>query len=267
MVSFAMVAQQVQTPYRVLASGVRLRLVDRGPVDGPAVLMLHGYTDSSFSFSRVLPLMPPHLRVIVPDQRGHGDSDRPATGYTVDDFATDALQLLDALGIDRATIVGHSMGSFVARRIAERAPARVTRLVLIGTGLTPRTPAVAELFEAVQALGDPVDEAFVREFQTSMLCHPAPPEFLARVIADSRKVPARVWRAALAGLLDYQPQWPLTCPTRVLGGDRDAVFSVSDQTAVVTSTGRATLHLEPGVGHSFQWELPERFVSLAFGIG
>ncbi len=145
MVTFATpatAAALLDTSHAVLANGVRLNYVHSGPREGPAVIMLHGITDSAFSFSRVLPLLPPELRVIVIDQRGHGDSDRPADGYTMDDFAGDVLGLMDVLGIARATLVGHSMGSFVARRAAERAPERVTRLVLLGTALTPMNATV-----------------------------------------------------------------------------------------------------------------------------
>ena len=71
-----------------LPSGVRLHCVQQGPPTAPAVLMLHGYTDSWYSFSRVLPLLPPDLRFIVPDQRGHGSSDKPLSGYGMNEFAT-----------------------------------------------------------------------------------------------------------------------------------------------------------------------------------
>lgn len=248
----------------MLPTRVRLRIQQGGAADGPAVLLLHGLIDSSFSFSRVMPLLPPHLRVVVPDQRGHGDSDRPDTGYTVDDFALDALQLLDHLGIARAMVVGHSMGSFVARRMAERAPARVTQLVLTGGAVTARNRAVTELQAAVASLTDPVDEAFLREFQESTISRPVPPEFLARVVAESSKVPLRVFRSALDGLAAFQPQWPITCLARIIGGEQDAVFSRDEQVELFRNIDDATLHLEPGIGHALHWEDPERFVALAF---
>jgi non-heme chloroperoxidase len=258
-------APRFETSHVVLPrDGMRLTYVHAGPGDGAVVIMLHGITDSSFSFSRVMPLMPPELRVIALDQRGHGDSDRPADGYTMDDFAGDVIGLMDVLGIAEATLVGHSMGTFVARRVAERAPERVTRLVLLGTGLSSRNAVIAELQAAAELLSDPVDEAFIREFQLSTIHRAVPPEFLERVIAESRKVPARVWRAALAGLAGFQPQWPINCPTTILGGDLDAVFSVEEQTALFLATEHSTLHLEPRIGHTLHWEAPERFVSLAF---
>ena len=88
--------------------------------------MLHGFTDSWFSFSRVLPLMPPEMRIVAPDLRGHGDSERPSIGYRLADIADDVVQLLDALQIPKAVLVGHCMGSFVARKVYElRARSRV----------------------------------------------------------------------------------------------------------------------------------------------
>ena len=244
-----------------LPSGVRLRYIDQGPAAGPVVLMLHGYTDSSFSFSRVLPLMPTGTRVIVPDQRGHGLSDRPAEGYAVDDFATDALQLLDALQVRTATIVGHSMGSFVARRITEKAPARVTRLVLMGSAPQPKNAGVRELQAAVNELSDPIDAAFVRGFQESTVLRPVPAAFMNTAIDGSLSVPARVWKAALAGMMVYVPAGTPTCPTLVLGGAGDSVFSKKEQEELAASIPGARLEIVDGVGHALHWEEPERFVA------
>jgi pimeloyl-ACP methyl ester carboxylesterase len=264
MVTFATSETLFDTAQVVVAGGVRLNYVHGGPAGAPVVLMLHGLSDSSYSFSRVLPLLADRLRVIALDQRGHGDSDRPTTGYSTNALAGDLLELMDALRIDRATVVGHSMGSFVARRVAERAPERITRLILVGTAMSPRNPVMTELQRTVEGLTDPVDEEFIREFQESTLFQPVPPEFFERVVAESKKLPAHVWREALRGMLEYQPQWPITCPTTILGGDRDSVFSADEQAAVFLATERSTLHIETGIGHTLHWEAPERFVSLAF---
>src|SRR5688500_15763211 len=128
-----------------LHTGVELQVAERGDPAGEPVLFLHGYTDSWFSFSTTLGHLPVSVRAIVPTQRGHGDSQRPTCCYRVSDFAADAVALLDALEVPRATVVGHSMGSFVAQRVAAEWPARVNRLVLIGSGTTPQTPPVRDL--------------------------------------------------------------------------------------------------------------------------
>src|SRR5262245_19238745 len=74
-----------------LATGVRLRYAENGDPAGHPIILLHGYTDSWFSFSRALPYFDPSWRVYILDQRGHGDSERPADGYTFPDFAADVI--------------------------------------------------------------------------------------------------------------------------------------------------------------------------------
>jgi len=244
-----------------LPSGIRLHYIEQGPASGPAILLLHGYTDSSGSWGLVMPLLPPEMRVVALDQRGHGFSDRPEGAYTVDDFATDALEAMDALQIASATVVGHSMGSFVARRVAERAPDRVSHLVLLGSAPTADNAAVREVLHAVNALKDPVDPAFVREFQLSTAAKPVPPDFMAARIVNSQNMPAHVWKSALGSLVGYRPSAAITCPTLVIGGDADSVFSKEEQAALAREIPGAVLDLEPGIGHALNWEDPDRFVA------
>src|SRR5690554_5389467 len=82
------------------------------------VIFLHGYTDSWFSYSEVLDRVPWGYHGYALSQRGHGDSDRPLSGYAMSDFADDVDAFMDHHDIDHATIVGHSMGSVVAQRFA-----------------------------------------------------------------------------------------------------------------------------------------------------
>jgi pimeloyl-ACP methyl ester carboxylesterase len=117
-----------------LSNGVTLNYAHQGPPTGPAVLLLHGYSDSWFSFSRILPLMSAQLRIIAPDLRGHGDSDRPQAGYRMSDLADDVVRLMDAIEIPKAVVVGHSMGAHVALMCAERHPASVDGVVLVDGG-------------------------------------------------------------------------------------------------------------------------------------
>lgn len=249
-----------------LSTGVRLRYVERGDPSGLPVLMLHGYTDSSFSFSRVMPLLDPALRVFALDQRGHGDSARPAGGYALGDLAADVLAFMDARRIERAVLVGHCMGSLVAQRAALLAPSRVERLVLAGSMTSARKlEGIEELRQAVAALGDEVPEDFAREFQAGTVHGPLPAGFLDAVVAESMKLPARVWRAVLDGLLDDEHAARLSeirARTLVVWGERDALLSRAEQVALVSklSGGGAVLKVYPDTGHSPQWERPEWFV-------
>ena len=243
-----------------LPNGVRLHYAQQGPQSGPAIILLHGYSDSSLSFSRVMPLLPRELRVIALDLRGHGDSDRPDSGYRMQDLADDVLQVMNALTIPTAVIVGHSMGSFVAQTIADRALSRITSLVLLGSA--PRASTViAGMRDDVDALVDPIDYDFVRQFQYSTIALPVPKQFMDAAIANSRRMPARVWKQILSGMLDFRPaaQRP-SLPTLVLGGGKDTVFSVAEQTQLAHQFPNARLQLFDDIGHTLHWERPESFV-------
>jgi len=208
-----------------LATDVALHYAERGDREGEAIIFLHGYSDSWHSFSRVLPLLSPEYHAFALTQRGHGDSDKPECCYTLDDYAADVDAFMDALGIERATIVGASTGALFAQRVALSYPHRVTRLVLIAAQ-TPANEAVSGLVEEVRALEDPVPPEFVREFQEGTIHHPVPEEFLATAVSESLKLPAHVWRdyleeAVLSIDRDYVvPLQNIEVPTLILWGSR-----------------------------------------------
>lgn len=246
-----------------LATGVRLRYAEQGRGDGPVVVMLHGYSDSWKSWSLLLPLLPPGLHVYALDQRGHGESERPASGYHMRDLAADVVAFMDARGIERATVVGHSMGSFVAQQVALAAPARVERLVLIGSATTPRNVVgMGDLDAAVRSFADPeapVSAEFAREFQVSTVHHPVPAPFVDGAVAASLKLPARVWRALMDGMLatDVASELrALRIPTLLLWGERDAMMLRAEQDALLALLPDAALVAYAETGHAVHWERP-----------
>jgi non-heme chloroperoxidase len=240
-----------------LSNGVRLHYAEQGDPAGDTVLLLHGYGDSWFSWSRVLPGLTPGRRAIALDLRGHGDSDRPAQGYAVRELAEDVVGFMAARHIARAAVVGHSMGSFVAQQVALAAPRRVSRLVLVGSGTAPtRFNGMLELQRVVNALPDPVPEAFIREFQESTIHRGVPEEFLERVVAESSKLPALVWREAIAGMLATGRPERLRAegiPTLMLWGDRDGMSSRAEQEALTMLLG-GELKAYDDTGHAPHWE-------------
>ena len=247
-----------------LPTGVTVQYVEQGDSAGVAVLFVHGLSDSWHSFEPVLPHLPRSIRAYALTQRGHGDSDRPAAGYATRDFAADIAAFMDALELEAGVIVGHSMGSFAARRFAIDYPERTVGLVLIGALATEDNPGLAEVQEAVSTLADPVDEAFVREFQQSTLVRPVPPAFFETVVRESLKVPAHVWRAAVAGISDDDSSAELDrieAPTLILAGERDELCPRSEQEALAAKIPNARLVVYPGTGHGLHWEEPERFAS------
>jgi len=202
------------------------------------------------------------VRTVALDQRGHGDSDRPPSGYAIADLAADAVAVLDALAISRATVVGHSMGSFVALRLALDHADRVSRLVLVGSATTAVNEGLLGLRAEVEDLSDPTPLAFVREFQRSTAYAELPEAFVDCVVAESRKLPARVWRAALAGILAFESAAELPairCPTAIVWGDRDGIFGRDEQNRLRGAIAGARLTIYPETGHAPHWERPARF--------
>jgi pimeloyl-ACP methyl ester carboxylesterase len=252
-----------ETKSAELRTGVTLRYVEQGSGSGEPVIFLHGYTDSRHSFDLLQPILPRDLHAYLLDQRGHGDSERPECCYAQQDFAKDVVAFMDALGIQRATIVGHSMGSFIAQQVALESPERVRALVLIGSAPTANNEVIRGLNAEVARLQDPISPAFVRDFQASTVSKPVPDSYLATLVSESLKVPARVWKATLDGLIAENHATKLgsiTAPTLVVGGELDSIFSVAEQRALASALPRSTLVLYPQVGHAPHAETPQRFV-------
>ncbi len=254
-----------------LSSGVTLRYVEQGDARGVPVLFLHGFTDSWRSFEPVLPHLPAWMRAVALTQRGHGDADRPARGYRTRDFAGDVTNVVDALGMAPAVVVGHSMGSTNAARFAIDHPERTRGLVLAAFFADYRSnPVVTDFWTSgVSGLADPIDPTFVREFQESTLARPVPPAFVDAVVNESLKVPARVWRAAFEGFLedDVGPELKrITVPTLVVWGAQDRFVTRVDQDALVAAVPGSRLVVYERAGHALHWEEPERFASDVIGF-
>jgi non-heme chloroperoxidase len=249
----------------VLSTGVRMQYVEHGREDGIPLVLLHGVTDSWHSFERVLPYLPSTIHAFAISQRGHGDSSRPEAGYDFADLAEDLRAFLDAMHVPAAVIVGHSMGAMVAQRFAADHPTRLSALVLTGAFSTRlQHPAVSEFIAtAIAPLTDPIDPAFVREFQVSTLAHDVPAEFLETVVSESLKVPARVWRAAFQAHLSTpdlsRDLALLSVPTLLVWGDRDSYAVRGDQNALLAAIPGARLITYAGGGHAVHWEDPRRF--------
>jgi non-heme chloroperoxidase len=161
-----------------LSTDVTLHYAERGDREGETIHFLHAYVDSWFSFSRVLPSLSHSYHAFAPDQRGHGDSDKPEFCYTVDDFTADVDAFMEAVGIEETTLAGDSSGGIIAQRVALDYPQRVSRLILIGSPTTlVNNQAVMEAGEQMlSGLEDPIPPEFVRGFWESTIHHPVPEE-------------------------------------------------------------------------------------------
>jgi pimeloyl-ACP methyl ester carboxylesterase len=131
----------VSTRILTLSTGVRVRVAESGSPGGTPVVLLHGWAATIYTFRDALERLPAQgFRVIAPDLRGFGLSDKPITpnAYSLDAYLEDLRALLDALELDRVVLGGQSMGGGVSLHYALRNPEKVSRLVLINpTGLAP----------------------------------------------------------------------------------------------------------------------------------
>lgn len=246
-----------------LATGLRMHYAEQGDREGEAIVFLHAYVDSWFSYSRVLPLLSAEYHAFAPDQRGHGNSDKPQCCYTADDYAADVDAFMDAVGIEKATLVGDSSGGLIAQRMTLDYPHRVSRLVLIGSPTTlVNNEAVMEAGEQMLAgLEDPIPPEFVRDFILGTIHDPVPEEFLSTAVSQSLKVPTRVWRdyyeEVLLTVNDTARLGEIGVPTLILWGEQDALLPREEQEWRAAAIPNATLRVYPETGHLAHWVRPE----------
>lgn len=135
------------------AAGLRTHVALAGPADAPPLLLVHGWPQHWWAWRFVIPELAQTHRVIVPDLRGHGWTDAPRTGYEKEQLTSDLLAVLDALGVERVTWVGHDWGAWIGVLAALRAPERFERLVVLcvpppfTTSRDPRTAALAMSYQ------------------------------------------------------------------------------------------------------------------------
>lgn len=244
-----------------LPNGVQLAYVEAGDLTGEPLLLLHGYTDTSRSWS----LLVPHLagyRLLIPDQRGHGASDAPECCYSLSQFAFDAKQFLDALGVDRAAVAGHSLGSMIAIHMAAEYPQRVSGVVLVGsTALAPVQPG-AWLYDQVRAIQWPLDRnsAFMKEWHPANQPTPVDPQFADAVMGEILAIKPHVWRGVLRELAlvpTGRHAADVKAPVLILSGGKDPLFPAEHHRALLAAFPQAQAHVFDQLGHNPNWEQPE----------
>jgi pimeloyl-ACP methyl ester carboxylesterase len=246
-----------------LATGVEMAYLEFGTPGGLPVVFIHGITDSQRSYERVLGLLPDRVHAFSLTMRGHGDSGKPSKGYAPQDMAADVAAFLDAHKIERAVIVGHSMGSVVARAFVASYAHRALGLVLVGAFSSLHASAdVDQVWQEVRKLGDTIPYEFAREFQVSTLATPIPDDFLAMAIAESQKMPGDAFRQAMGALVAHDHTKMGAAyrgPVLIMWGDKDVFCTKEQQDALRDVFKSATFVAYKGIGHALHWEVPTRF--------
>ena len=248
-----------------LPNGETLAYIEMGDPAGQPVVLIHGYTDNARDWWPMLPYVDKSFRLIIVDIRGHGASSKPECCYTRADFAYDIKLLLDGLHIQRADIVGHSLGSLIAQRFAELWPERTGKVVLISSSggppkdAPPAKPAF-DIRAAIETMKEPIDPD--SPFMMAWWASPTPVDetFLRLQRRDSAAIPLRVWLAVLdQGLAgdDLQEGLPkLKARTLLIWGSADPIMEPPVRQTLRTALPGAQVKIFDGLGHNPFWEDP-----------
>ena len=264
--------------------GDRVAYHDVGPRDGggETVLLIHGMAGSSATWRSVIPQLARHHRVIAPDLLGHGGSDKPRGDYSLGAFAVSLRDLLDELGVARATVIGQSLGGGIAMQFGYQHRDKCERLVLIGSGglgsdlswllrllSAPGAelvlPAVAP--QSVLNVGNSI-----KSWLSSVGIHsPRGGELWSAYSSLSDPETRHAFLRTLRSVVDYRGQavsalnrLHLTAQVPVLfvWGDHDRIIPVAHAYAAHEALPGSRLAVLPGVGHFPHVEAPSEVVEL-----
>jgi len=248
---------------RLTINGAALAVRTEGAGD-LALVFLHYFGGSSRAWSGVIGQLATEYRCIAPDLRGFGDSDAPATGYTVRDSAADVAALVHALALTRYVLVGHSMGGKIALAFAARRPPGLQSLVLIAP--SPPTPEPMPESEREHLLASHGDRAAAEETARKITVRALTAPARTGIVADT----LRSSRAAWVSWLEHGSREDITAlmprvavPALVVASNSDPVLPARLlEREVVRRIAGARIMALSGVGHLMPIEAPEAIASV-----
>jgi len=235
--------------------GVRLSILEAG--SGDPVIFVHGVVTTSNIFPSYLTAYSPQYRGIAVDLRGYGDSQKPETGFTIEQFSKDLIALADALHIHKPVWVGVSMGGMILQRLALDHPDRVRALVLVST-----TDGAMILDKDLPTIGNGRDYREVSKTIIAESFPPGTPPSLYQPLLD--RIPTwngTVLREALTSMSQANVHGRLhkiTVPTLVVAGAKDDVATPAIARGIHAQIAGSKL-VEFDTGHFMMAEDPERF--------
>lgn len=259
------------------------RRVFRVAGEGPPLLLIHGIGDSSATWRTVIPALARTHRVIAPDLLGHGASAKPRADYSVAAYANGMRDLLSVLGIDRVTLVGHSLGGGVAMQFAYQFPEKTERMVLVSSGgaghaVSPllraatlpgaqaalsllRLPGARGAVGAGVALLARLDTGLGLDAPDLKRVVDALPDATARA-AFIRTLRAVVdWRGQVVTMLD-RCYLVRALPTMLMWGSRDSVLPIGHGYQAHAAMPGSRFEVFDGAGHFPFRTDPRRFVNV-----
>jgi len=247
---------------RIDVGGSDLVVEDHG--EGVPLVLLHGFPLSMAIWDPIRAGLAAVARVITPDLRGFGASDKPHGEYSMQALADDVLRLADALGLDSFALGGHSMGGYVALRLAAACPNRLAGLLLVDSRAEGDPPeGRARRDAAIARIESEGGAGYLDEFVPNLIApelRQRAPRFLAELRAIAAAVPDHVLTACLRGMRDRPDSTSmlrtLDVPALVLVGAEDAITPAAAARAMADLLPRATLAVIPGSGHTPPVERP-----------
>lgn len=257
--------------------GGEMQVLEKGPRHAPPIILLHCFACSIVWWQRMIPLLDRDHRVIALDLRGFGGSEKPGSGYSMEDQAAFVAEALKRLGVHRATVVGHSLGGTVATALTEVPGDYVGRLVLIdqapderfataidlaaelstapvvGEALWQVTPdfAVKEGLQVAFAPGHEAPDQFVDEFDRMTYTSYASDDEESAYL-DAEPLNRRIERTGT--------------PLLAIFGAEDQVYESEPALATYAKVPGAQTVLVQGAGHSPNVEKPRRVADLVLGF-
>ncbi|MFC9530218.1 alpha/beta hydrolase [Streptomyces sp. NBC_01474] len=261
----------------VTVRGAQLHIAESG--SGEPVVLLHGFPQHWYAWRALVPLLADGHRLICVDLRGFGWSEQTERGYDTDGLSDDILALLDALGLDRVTLVGHNWGAGVGFRLCQRAPERFRAFLALNMAhpWTRHRDVLPNLwrmwftaFIEYPVLGRLVLRhwpAFTRYLLRRAVANPAAwrdadlAEFTEAAQASAHAGQAMFWQYVVrdipAGFRGTHRRRRLTVPTLVLGGEHDPVMPPALLRGGDPNADDLTVRVVPGAGHHLHEERPE----------
>lgn len=239
-------------------TAVDVHAVVEGPADAPVVLLAGSLGSTLEMWDPQVSALAERFRVVRYDARGHGRSPVPPGPYSLDDLVDDAVALLDRLGVERASVVGLSLGGMTAMRLAAREPERVDRLVVLcSSALLRPASAWTERAALVRAEGTAAVAATVVERWLTAEASEREPELVTRLQDMIAGTPAEGYAACCEaiGAMDLRADLPrIAAPTLTIAGADDPATPPEHLAAVAAAVPDAVALVLPQAAHLASWE-------------
>ena len=243
--------------------GIRLHYLEWGSADAPDLLLVHGWTSFSKTWAAVAAHLHDRYHIVAPDLRGHGESDKPATGYRLRDFVEDIRQLIENLGLDKPAYVGHSWGGNIGTMMAAQHPDAISRAFLedpvywkmINAFVTNLPKATARLdWPEADIRADAIKQGLSDEQASHEVYrhHHFSREAVTRLLTDNRE-----WAFACEDHLRR-----IAVPTLVLAGDVEAgAYMLPEELAYYRRIASSNVEFRhwKQVGHMMHDARPEQY--------